>query len=220
MGLVEPDQAAFQNYCISSPNNSLVPQLATITSSSKLEKRSALLHGNTLLQFHCPFALSWPSNKQLEVIQLFEVPPSVCANLSYILGGGFISFGPHKRAEVICPDPSGYEYQRSLFSWSSDMLAHHHDATSYFMLHHSWHLAVCSPTHWQMRDDLNVEDAWMEDARLYLTVIASHCLSTGSASDQQKTKHLYTVNDIVNKLQLHCRLHGFTLWLISPWWLN
>lgn len=51
----------------------------------------------------------------------------------------------------------------------------------------------------------------MEDARLYLTVIASHCLSTGSASDQQKTKHLYTVNDIVNKLQLHCRLHGFTL---------
>lgn len=166
-----------------------------------------------LLPSHGPVTSSWKWYSFLKC-------PHQSVLIFLTFGGGFISFGPHKRAEVICPDPSGYEYQRSLFSWSSDMLAHHHDATSYFMLHHSWHLAVCSPTHWQMRDDLNVEDAWMEDARLYLTVIASHCLSTGSASDQQKTKHLYTVNDIVNKLQLHCRLHGFTLWLISPWWLN
>lgn len=148
MGLVEPDQAAFQHGPgrISSPNSSLVPQLATLTMSSKLEKRSALLHGNTPLRSHCPFALSWPSNKQLDLVQLFEVPPSVCANCSYIWER-FVPFSPHRRAEVICPDPSGYEYQRSLASWSSDTLAHYPGATSYFTLHHSYHLAVCSPTH-------------------------------------------------------------------------
>lgn len=86
VGLVEPDRAAFQHDSISSLNSSLVPQLATLTSCSKLEKRSALPQGNTLPQFHCPFALSRPSNKQLELIQLYGVPPSTCANCSYIWG--------------------------------------------------------------------------------------------------------------------------------------
>jgi len=145
VGLAEPGQAAFQHGPdrISSPNNSLVPQLAPSASSSKLENRSTLLHGNTLLWFHCPFTLSWPSNRQLELIQLFEVPPSVCANCSYIWG--FCFFCPQRRVEVICPDPSGYEYQRSFFSWSSDVLAHYRGTTSHCTVPDVW-LRALLPT--------------------------------------------------------------------------
>lgn len=189
VGLFEPDQAAFQHGPgrISSPNNSLVPQLATLTSSLKLEKRSALLHGNTLLQFHCPFALSWPSNQQLELIQLFEVPQSICVNCSYIWGGLLLlvhmkeqnwfvqiplvmsSKGPSSPGAQICLHIILVQQVTSRCIIPDIWLCALLPIDKCEMI---WNVSACGESweNWGKRSG----SVWMEDARMYLAVTGSH----------------------------------------------